>query len=101
MEQKGNLPSGKTWEVVPSAKKAVEEGQHWIMHIAEGSPAPNLEEKGELLSLAHKYASENALEKERFRVAVNGGELASRKDFHVHIIFPVGDDELPRLVGSS
>ena len=55
MEKKGILASGRAWEIIPSAKSAVEKGQHWILHTAL---EPTIEEKGELLSLAYLYASE-------------------------------------------
>lgn len=93
-----DLGTGKRrkWEIVASDKSSVEEGEHYILHVV-GDPEISREETKELLSLAYDF-TENAREEGRWRIGFNGPGQRSKNTVHIHIIFPVGEDKLSRLV---
>ena len=97
--KKGKFGHDKMWELVESRRKAVKEGMHFILHPI-GDPKLTSEEKKELLSIAFDLANEYAVQPGRYRIALNGPGQATQATFHIHLIFPAGSDELPRIVSS-
>jgi hypothetical protein len=89
------------WVLEKSARSAVREGKHLILHFEEGKPYPSAAQRRTLLALASRLADELASkigEEGRWRIGVNGPGVSTRPTFHIHLIFPVGDDILPRFV---
>ena len=96
MITKGKLSSGKKYEFVISDKSAVTEGKHWILRVVDDLKVSK-EEKKELLFLAYDF-TKNAVEEGRWRIGFNGPGQRKKDTVHIHIIFPVGNDDLPRFV---
>ena len=97
MNKKGKLSSGKEWEVVPSRESSVSEGNHWILHMVGDLPLTD-EEVKELLGIGYEFAEKHAITPGRYRIAMNGPGQRTQATVHIHLIFPVGKDKLPRLV---
>ncbi len=101
--QTGTLPCGKQYTIQASGKKApgLVEGDHMIA-IIDGNElsaeALGAQVTGELFAVAFAYAMAHAAEPGKYRLAINGGTVATRGHLHIHIILPKGNDKLDTLV---
>lgn len=93
----GVLLNGRRWKLVESGKSAVIKGRHLIL-LFEDESTGSEKEMMEMMTVAMQLAWENVIENGRYRIAVNGPNVAKAKHFHIHLIIPAGEDKLPRLV---
>lgn len=101
--EKGELSSGKLWEILESARSAVSSGKHLIAHALdqEGNILNHqdisLSEKAELFGVVLSFIEEEAAEG-RCWLALNGLYYQKRPTFHIHLVFPEEDDKVLRFI---
>ncbi len=99
------LSNGDEIEIVESRLKApgLVEGKHLILHFNPDKKVWDVPDKeaADALAVALKVAKEECFEPDRFRILINGFGLCKRNDFHIHIILPTKNDELPPIVDRS
>ncbi|OGY46314.1 MAG: hypothetical protein A2744_01705 [Candidatus Buchananbacteria bacterium RIFCSPHIGHO2_01_FULL_44_11] len=103
--RQGTLSSGRRWCLVESRRRSPREdgtgpitGRHLILALEDESAQPTITERSELWLLAEQFAREFAVRPGRYRIGQNGDDLCTRETFHIHIILPNVDEELPKLV---
>lgn len=100
MEEKifGILASGRKWVVMESRKKCVgpPDGNHYILVVEDAEADETPAEKAELWSLALDIAPALA-PNGRWRIGLNGPNLAVRPTFHIHVICAANDIKVMRL----
>lgn len=100
--EKGKLTNGDAYTIQESAKKApgLVEGDHMIA-VMDGNEQ-SAEQLGpvtvELFERAFMFAMQNAEVPGKYRIAMNGGTVATRGHLHFHIMLPKGNDKLDTLV---
>lgn len=99
----GTLPCGKQFTIDGSNLKApgLVEGDHMIAVIdgnTESAEKLGAQITGQLFAVALAYGMEHAESPGKYRVAMNGGTVATRGHLHFHIMLPKGNDKLDTLV---